>query len=129
MTGRCELRSSNDQMPDSCGWASIAGLRSSAPVVAQGDESTFPGAGLTLDPGRYLVSDAGYPATAQATADSASPSGGSAQPTTTPICLARKSPTRGASPPMTTWYVPAPPDTLKTNERFSKPASLMLSGK
>ena len=42
--------------PDSCKWASIAGLASSAPVVAQGDETTFPAAGLTLDPGRYLVS-------------------------------------------------------------------------
>ncbi len=42
--------------PDSCKWASIAGLASSAPVVAQGDETTFPAAGLSLDPGRYLVS-------------------------------------------------------------------------
>jgi uncharacterized repeat protein (TIGR01451 family) len=42
--------------PDSCHWASIAGLASSAPVVAQGDQATFPAAGLTLDPGRYLVS-------------------------------------------------------------------------
>ena len=43
--------------PDSCKWASIAGLKSTAPVVAQGDETTFPAAGLTgLKPGRYLVS-------------------------------------------------------------------------
>ncbi len=42
--------------PDSCKWASIAGLRSSAPVVAQGDETTFPSGGLDLPDGRYLVS-------------------------------------------------------------------------
>jgi hypothetical protein len=43
--------------PDSCNWASIAGLRSSAPVVAQGDETTLNGAdGLNLPDGRYLVS-------------------------------------------------------------------------
>ena len=42
--------------PDSCDWASIAGLASSAPVFAQGDETTFPGGGLTLAAGRYLVS-------------------------------------------------------------------------
>jgi uncharacterized repeat protein (TIGR01451 family) len=42
--------------PDSCDWASIAGLASSAPVYAQGDETTFPAGGLTLPNGRYLVS-------------------------------------------------------------------------
>jgi uncharacterized repeat protein (TIGR01451 family) len=42
--------------PDSCHWASVAGLASSAPVIAQGDDTTFPAAGLTLAPGRYLVS-------------------------------------------------------------------------
>ncbi|MHB8893521.1 MAG: hypothetical protein ACYC65_15910, partial [Candidatus Limnocylindrales bacterium] len=43
--------------PDSCAWTSIAGLRSSAPVVAQGDETTLNGTdGITLDPGRYLIS-------------------------------------------------------------------------
>ena len=48
--------------PDSCKWASIAGLKSSAPVVAQGDETTFPSrrprpAGRTLPrlgPRRWL---------------------------------------------------------------------------
>ena len=43
--------------PDSCAWTSVAGLRSSAPVVAQGDETTLDGStGITLPAGRYLIS-------------------------------------------------------------------------
>ena len=43
--------------PDSCKWTSIASLRSSAPVVAQGDETTLDGnTGITLPAGRYLIS-------------------------------------------------------------------------
>ena len=43
--------------PGSCNWASIAGLRSSAPVVAQGDQTTLNGTDdITLAPGRYLIS-------------------------------------------------------------------------
>ena len=42
--------------PDSCAWASIAGLASHSPVVTQGDQSDFGNAGLDLPDGRYLVS-------------------------------------------------------------------------
>ncbi|MCJ7711381.1 MAG: hypothetical protein MUQ32_11210, partial [Chloroflexi bacterium] len=43
--------------PDSCNWTSIAGLASSAPVAAQGDETTLNGTDfVTLAPGRYLIS-------------------------------------------------------------------------
>jgi hypothetical protein len=44
--------------PDSCKWTSIAGLASSAPVAAQGDETTLNGTtGIaSLKPGRYLIS-------------------------------------------------------------------------
>ncbi len=49
--------SPNPAYPGSCTWTSIAGLASSAPVVAQGDETTLNGtAGLTLPAGRYLIS-------------------------------------------------------------------------
>ena len=48
----------NTAYPDSCHWTSISGLRSSAPVAAQG--STIGSAGgtttVSLAPGRYLVS-------------------------------------------------------------------------
>jgi uncharacterized repeat protein (TIGR01451 family) len=48
----------NTAYPDSCRWTSIAGLASSAPVAAQGDETTLNGTtGIsTLKPGRYLIS-------------------------------------------------------------------------
>jgi uncharacterized repeat protein (TIGR01451 family) len=47
----------NPAYPGSCGWASIAGLESSAPVVAQGTEADLgTGTGITLEPGRYLIS-------------------------------------------------------------------------
>jgi uncharacterized repeat protein (TIGR01451 family) len=49
--------SPNTAYPDSCHWTSIAGLRSSAPVAAQGDQTTLDGStGVTLQPGRYLIS-------------------------------------------------------------------------
>ncbi len=48
----------NSAYPDSCHWTSISGLRSSAPVAAQGDETTLSGTiGISnLAPGRYLIS-------------------------------------------------------------------------
>ena len=43
--------------PADCLWASIAGLRSSSPVVAQGDAAALNGTvGVTLASGRYLIS-------------------------------------------------------------------------
>ncbi|MBI5069294.1 MAG: IPT/TIG domain-containing protein [Deltaproteobacteria bacterium] len=42
--------------PASCLWTSIAGVPGSSPIVAQGDQADFAGLGLTLPPGRYLVS-------------------------------------------------------------------------
>ena len=45
----------NPAYPGSCTWTSIAGLASSAPVVAQGDESDI-ASGLDLPDGRYLIS-------------------------------------------------------------------------
>ena len=41
--------------PDSCNWVSVAGARSTAPIYTQGDQNDF-AAGLTLPPGRYLIS-------------------------------------------------------------------------
>lgn len=41
--------------PGSCNWVSIAGTASSSPIVTQGDQSDF-AAGLSLPPGRYLIS-------------------------------------------------------------------------
>ena len=64
-TGTTEQRSPGDgcspedpNYPASCHWASIAGLRSSAPVAAQGDESTLDDATVLtgLPDGRYLIS-------------------------------------------------------------------------
>lgn len=64
-TGTTEQRSPADGCspsvagyPDTCKWASIAGLRSGAPVAAQGDETTFSTTtALTgLPDGRYLIS-------------------------------------------------------------------------
>ena len=66
-TGTTEQRSANPGSgcsstdagyPDSCHWTSISGLRSSAPVAAQGDETTLNGTtGISgLAPGRYLIS-------------------------------------------------------------------------
>ncbi len=47
----------NAAYPGSCSWTSIAGLASSAPVVAQGNEKDLNGtAGLSLPGGRYLIS-------------------------------------------------------------------------
>ena len=48
----------NTAYPDSCTWTSIAGLASSAPVAAQGDETTLnTTTGISnLAPGRYLIS-------------------------------------------------------------------------
>ncbi len=48
----------NPAYPDSCKWTSIAGLASSAPVAAQGDETTLnTSTGISgLAPGRYLIS-------------------------------------------------------------------------
>jgi hypothetical protein len=47
----------NPAYPGSCDWTSIAGLASSAPVVAQGDETDLNEVdGLGLPDGRYLIS-------------------------------------------------------------------------
>ncbi len=48
----------NPNYPGSCKWTSIAGLASSAPVAAQGDETTADGTFTisSLAPGRYLIS-------------------------------------------------------------------------
>jgi uncharacterized repeat protein (TIGR01451 family) len=47
----------NPAYPTSCSWSSVAGLASSAPVMAQGDETTLNGAtGITLPDGKYLIS-------------------------------------------------------------------------
>jgi len=61
-TGTTEQRSPSDGCspsspgyPDSCNWVSIAGVKSSAPIFTQGDQSDF-GAGFDLPAGRYLVS-------------------------------------------------------------------------
>lgn len=43
-----------DNAGDSCRWTSM-GINSSSPVVTQGDQSDFPN-GLSLEPGRYLIS-------------------------------------------------------------------------
>ncbi|MDT4947296.1 MAG: hypothetical protein QOH14_4029, partial [Pseudonocardiales bacterium] len=64
-TGTTEQRSPSDGCtpasagyPDSCHWSSIAGLRSSSPIMAQGDETTLSEtvAFTDLPTGRYLIS-------------------------------------------------------------------------
>jgi hypothetical protein len=41
--------------PDTCDWVSIAGVKSSSPILTQGDESDF-ASGLSLPEGKYLIS-------------------------------------------------------------------------
>jgi uncharacterized repeat protein (TIGR01451 family) len=41
--------------PGSCNWVSVAGRANNSPIFTQGDSSDF-GPGITLPPGRYLVS-------------------------------------------------------------------------
>ena len=64
-TGTTEQRSPGDDCspesgdyPTSCHWTSIAGLPSSSPVVAQGDETTLSATTALMDlpDGRYLIS-------------------------------------------------------------------------
>ncbi len=64
-TGTTEQRTPGDgcspedpDYPGSCHWASIAGLRSSSPVIAQGDQTTLSDsvALQDLEDGRYLIS-------------------------------------------------------------------------
>jgi hypothetical protein len=65
-SGTTEQRSPNDPLhsgcspqdagyPDSCNWVSIAGVKSSSPILTQGDQSDF-ASGLNLPEGKYLIS-------------------------------------------------------------------------